>query len=187
MLSLIDQFTGLLIQEMPEPAAHHMATREPGQVTDEDRGRQERLFAELAADFAGSESGDGPAWGPGVDPVLQRLFPDAYPHDPAASREFRRFTQSTQRNAKVRAATQVMADIDHLEGQGRCSVPDDHVDSWLTTLTNLRLALAVRLDIQDADEADRLAELPEDDPRAWVFSIYEWLGWVQESLLDCLE
>ena len=53
--------------------------------------------------------------------------------------------------------------------------------------TNLRLAVAVRLGIEDAQSADVLAELPASDPRAWVFDIYEWLGWVQESLLACLE
>lgn len=35
----------------------------------------------------------------------------------------------------------------------------------------------------DAEDSERIAELPDDDPRSWVFSIYEWLGWIQESLL----
>ena len=77
-------------------------------------------------------------------------------------------------------------DVDPVGGDMRCAVPDEHIDAWLKTLTAVRLALSVRLGILTADDADRLAELPEDDPMAAVFSVYEWLGWVQESLLDCL-
>jgi len=39
------------------------------------------------------------------------------------------------------------------------------------------------MELSDAEDSERIAELPDDDPRSWVFSIYEWLGWIQESLL----
>ena len=66
---------------------------------------------------------------------------------------------------------------------GHCTVPSAHTIAWLKSLTNMRLALAVRMGIETAEDAEELAELPDDDPRSWVYSIYEWTGWVQESLL----
>lgn len=121
------------------------------------------------------------------DPVLRRLFPDAYPDDPAASYDFRRFTQARQRDAKVDSCIIVSNDLRHASADGRCCFGDEHVTDWLTTMTNLRLAIAVRLGIVDAESSDRLAELPDEDPRTWLHSVYEWLGWVQESLLVCLD
>lgn len=120
------------------------------------------------------------------DPVIKRLFPDAYRDDPAASWEFRRFTQSTQRNQKVAEAELVMADLSRLDRRHRCTVPDDHVGAWLKTLASLRLAMAVRLDITDEVSAEEAAQRPEGDPRAWLHEVYQWLGWVQESLLEAL-
>lgn len=121
-----------------------------------------------------------------VDPVLRRLFPDAYRDDSAASAEFRRFSQADQRDEKLNSAVVVIADLNQVGRDRRCVVADEHVEDWLKTLTALRLALSVRLGIASAADQDRLAELPDSDPSTSVFSIYEWLGWVQESLLDCL-
>ncbi len=121
-----------------------------------------------------------------VDPVLRRLFPDAYRDDSAASAEFRRFSQADQRDEKLNSAVVVIADLNQVGHDRRCVVADEHVEDWLKTLTALRLALSVRLGIASAADQDRLAELPDSDPSTSVFSIYEWLGWVQESLLDCL-
>ena len=46
--------------------------------------------------------------------------------------------------------------------------------------------MAVRLGISDADSADELADLPEDDPRAFMASIYDWLGFAEETLISAL-
>lgn len=121
-----------------------------------------------------------------VDPVVRRLFPDAYPDDPAASWEFRRFTQSTARSQKVADAELMVADLQRTDRRGRCRVPDDHVQAWLKTLANLRLALAVRLDITDETSADEAAQRPESDPRSYLHEVYQWLGYVQESLLEAI-
>jgi len=120
-----------------------------------------------------------------IDPVLQRLFPDAYPNDPVASAEFRRFTEIDQRNRKVEAGQVVIDDLATAH-RGEIVIDPTHVNAWLTTFTNLRLALAIRLDITDERAADELAALPDGDPRNFLFSVYEWLGWLQESLVDSL-
>ncbi len=121
---------------------------------------------------------------PVVDPVLKRLYPDAYPADPAASHDFQRFTQAAQRDDKVGCAQRMLSDLRIARADsGHCTVPSAHTIAWLKSLTNMRLALAVRMGIETAEDAEELAELPDDDPRSWVYSIYEWTGWVQESLL----
>lgn len=121
------------------------------------------------------------------DPVLQRLFPNPYPHDPEAASDYRRFTQSDLRDARVVAARQVLADLAATDDGARpVRVGDEAVDAWLKTLTALRLSLASRLGISDEDSAAELSELPDRDPRAYLYSVYEWLGFAQETLLGCL-
>ena len=56
---------------------------------------------------------------------------------------------------------------------------------WLKTFTDLRLALATRLEVEQGDEAFWSA-LPDDDPRSQAHDIYEWIGALQETLVDAL-
>ena len=58
-------------------------------------------------------------------------------------------------------------------------------ESWLRSFTDLRLALAVRLGVEEGDEA-YWHSLDDDDPRAQAHDIYEWVGYLQESLVDAL-
>ena len=121
------------------------------------------------------------------DPIMQRLFPVAYPNDAHAAYDFHRFTQPSLCDDKIVKGMTVLEDLGHASKDGRCCFQSDNVDAWLTTLTNLRLSLAVRLEINDADDAEKLANLPQNNPRAVVFSVYEWIGWVQESLIAAIE
>lgn len=129
------------------------------------------------------DSGDSFNVEAGIDPVLARLFPDPYPQDPVASHDFHRFTRGALVDDKVDAARTMLADLHVSRGEGRCAVPGPHTSAWLKSLTNVRLALSVRMDLRDVDDAEYLSELPDDDPRSWTYAIYEWVGWVQESLL----
>lgn len=176
VMSLVEQLVSLLNDEALGGVA---APVHVGQDEELDLfERLERELGEPAGDLCSATDSD---------PVLARLFPDAYPDDPEASRDFRHFTQCAQRDSKLAACIHVRDDLAGVSHDGKCVIGIDRVHSWLITLTNLRLAVAVRLGIEDAQSADVLAELPASDPRAWVFDIYEWLGWVQESLLACLE
>ncbi len=60
------------------------------------------------------------------------------------------------------------------------------MEAWLRTLTSVRLAVATRLGITDAETADELADLPEDDPRSFLVSVYDWLGFAQETMINAL-
>lgn len=122
---------------------------------------------------------------PPSDPAMARLFPNAYRDDQDASDEFRHFTQADQAGAKVAAARAVTADIEGAD-DGWVSLPPENADAWAITLTNLRLMLAASLGIVDQLDADQLADLAQDDPLAPSAAIYDWCGWLLESLIECL-
>ena len=58
-------------------------------------------------------------------------------------------------------------------------------EMWMRSFTDLRLALATRLEVEEGDEAYWHA-LPDDDPRAQAHDIYEWVGYLQETLVQAL-
>ena len=121
------------------------------------------------------------------DPVLNRLFPDAYPHDPDASSEFRRFTERDIKAKKVADARVVLDRLATTQlGAHELQVPREEIEAWLRTLTSVRLAVATRLGIRDAETANELAELPEEDPRSFMVSVYDWLGFAEETMLAAL-
>ena len=119
---------------------------------------------------------------PPEDPALARLLPDAYGgDDPAASREFRRYTDVDLRAGK-RANAEVVARTLPAAG-GRMVLDREQADAWLGCLNDLRLVLGTRLDVTEDLDEDRLAA---DDPRRSGLQVYGWLGWLQESLVACL-
>ena len=136
----------------------------------------------------------GPTAAP-EDPVLARLFPSAYGDDVEASAEFRRYTESTLRDGKARAACTI---IDGLEEAGLPAQLDEDdlmidveldpptAETWMRSLTDIRLALATRLGVEQDDEA-YWHSLPDDDPRAQAHDIYEWVGYLQETLVRALD
>lgn len=115
------------------------------------------------------------------DPALARLFPDAFIDDPEAADDFRRFTERDLRELKSRHATLVAADL----AAGGEVIPDDHAPAWLGFLNDTRLALGSRLEITE-DSHDELANLPESDPRGALFGVYDWLTFLQDSLVHQL-
>lgn len=140
-------------------------------------------FAQWAQELAGDDTAPEPV----DDPVLQRLFPDAYRDDADAAADFRRFTETEQRRTKAREARVVLAAlVASDEGHHPLRVEPDTVQAWLRTLNALRLSLSARLGIVDETSADELYQLPDTDPRSFMLAIYEFIGWIQESLLNCL-
>lgn len=118
------------------------------------------------------------------DPVLARLLPDGYRDDPDAAREFRKFTESGLRSAKVQAAQTLLATLP--PGGGKIKLSAEHAEAWLRSLNDVRLALGVRLGItEDLDELD--SDVTLDDPRfAYILFIYHWLAELQDSLVTAL-
>jgi hypothetical protein len=141
--------------------------------------------------LAGLLDFDGPVDSPD-DPVLARLLPDAYRDDDEAAGEFRRFTERSMRDQKAGNGRAV---VSSLTGAGLPAVGEDvgdavvelelgpaDVQAWLRCLTDVRLALAIRLGVEEGDE-DYWDALPDDSPQAYLRDVYDWLGFVQETLV----
>ncbi|MGB6455406.1 MAG: DUF2017 domain-containing protein [Streptosporangiaceae bacterium] len=117
------------------------------------------------------------------DPVLARLLPDAYSGDAEAAAEFRRYTEETLRSGKVASAQIVLASLPPGGGEVRLTEPE--CQQWLRALNDVRLALSVRLGITDEDD-DLTEQFAVDDPRSAYVWVYQWLAYLQDSLLDAL-
>jgi hypothetical protein len=123
------------------------------------------------------------------DPVVGRLFPDIYPEDPGDSAEFRRYTEGDLKTAKIDQAGAILAGLpDAAEGEVR--LDGEAAEAWLRALNDARLAMGVRLELRDdTDLSDELDRAMRDDPtssRVFQLSVYAYLGYLQESLLNAL-
>jgi hypothetical protein len=117
------------------------------------------------------------------DPVLARLLPDAYRDDPESSAEFRRYTEESLRSGKITSAQAVLAALPAEGGEVVLSEPE--CQQWLRALNDVRLALGVRLGITDENE-DLTEGLSADEPRAAYIWVYQWLAYLQDSLIEAL-
>jgi hypothetical protein len=132
-----------------------------------------------------------------TDPVVLRLFPDGYRDDDEAAAEFRRFTERSLREVKADSALTMLASLEAVSTADsakedvskrekvRVRLDSAQAQSWLRTLTDLRLALGTRLSVEEGDEQVWEA-LADGDPRRHIHDVYEWLGWVQETLVRAL-
>ncbi len=168
--SLASQMVELLRNERAEPAAPTADA-----------------FDAMTAEFSGATTIP-------EDPVLARLFPTAYTDDEESAADFRRFTESGLRDGKAAVAGSI---IDTLEDAGLppeltedglvIDVELTHADAeaWMRAFTDIRLALATRLGVEAGDE-HYWHSLPDDDPRAQAHDIYEWVGYLQETVVEAL-
>ena len=104
------------------------------------------------------------------------LLPDAYRGDDTAASEHRQLTELGLVDRKVANARAV---IESLEGGTLVTLDPAGVQSWLRHLTDLRLVLAARLQIEDDGD-----EGTGDDR---MLDLYDWLGYLQGTLVECLE
>jgi Domain of unknown function (DUF2017) len=109
-------------------------------------------------------------------PDLRRLFPPAHAENPEAEAEYRRLVGSQLDSGRERALTTVQETIE------RDSLAPDEAEAWLTVLNDLRLVLGTHLDVtEDLDWT-----LDRNDPRAPDLSLYAYLSWLQEQLVQAL-
>jgi Domain of unknown function (DUF2017) len=147
------------------------------------------------------------------DPVLRRLLPNAYADEKSAG-DFRRYTEHGLREKKKAHALAIYeallpqdeewtGDTPLDKGFLTVTFPSAQSLEWLGGLNDLRLALAVRLGIgtnlgeskgaekeeepSNAESLHKKYELMVDsDPMKAVYSVYSWIGWLQQSLLEAL-
>ncbi len=114
------------------------------------------------------------------DPVRARLFPSASLDDPTLDADYRELSESDLDRHKRATARRV---LDCLEAGGRTPLSDDEKEAWLVLLTDLRLALGVRLGV--TEETFETFPNPHD-PAQWPLAVLHYLGSLQESLLQAL-
>jgi hypothetical protein len=124
------------------------------------------------------------------DPAIGRLVPDGYADDPDAAREFRDLTEDdllARRRADARIVLATLQDAAAISDDphdpalletAEIRLDPGAVQAWLRTLAAIRLVLASRLGIVEADDHD------EDDPR---FGIYDWLGYRLHGLVTAVD
>jgi hypothetical protein len=121
-----------------------------------------------------------------LDPGISRLVPAAYPDDADASAEFAIATRDDlldRRAADARVVRSTLAPFlaepdvlsdDAAFDSRPVTIPVAELESWLRTLTALRLVIASRLEI------DREDDHHPGDPR---FGVYDWLGYRLDGLI----
>ncbi|NRQ51620.1 DUF2017 domain-containing protein [Aeromicrobium stalagmiti] len=173
----------------------HLLASLTGQVVELLRDRNG--VEESDADPLAAQLGMGGPSLPPEDPVLQRLLPDAYRDDVEDAGEFRRFTERGLTSTKVANAEALIGSLvdggltfgampDEDGDPVEVELDDDEVQAWLRALTDVRLSLAVRLGIEN-DEDTMLVAQSEDEAIAAMSDIFEWLGYVQETLIAALD
>jgi hypothetical protein len=120
---------------------------------------------------------------PPDDEVLLRLLPNAYA-DQVDAAEFRRYTESTLRAKKYGHSLSMRITLKS-SVDGIVEVDHDGANDWLGAMNDIRLALGVRLKVEQ-NSHEELELLAPDDPMRGVYAVYSWLGWLQESLIIAL-
>ena len=111
------------------------------------------------------------------DPVLDRLFPEAYPNDPDRQAEYRLLAQVelVDSHRAALAELESSADADHLSAE--------QADAWMRAINEVRLVIGMRLDVTEEGD-ERPTSL--DDPRMPAFAAYDYLSMLQSELIDAL-
>ncbi|MET3804192.1 hypothetical protein ABIB25_001178 [Nakamurella sp. UYEF19] len=120
---------------------------------------------------------------PPADPALARLLPDFHATDAEMAAGIRMLREPDLIALKDASAVKLLDSLPR--GGGTVHLDVDGAQAWISTLNDVRLALGVRLDIQD----DEFEPSPDADPEGMemaIFATYRWLSAVQDSLVTAL-
>ncbi|WP_182542472.1 DUF2017 domain-containing protein [Halosaccharopolyspora lacisalsi] len=158
-----------------------------GQIRDMLTARADEAPTDELAELTGIRTGPTT---PPRDRVLERLLPDFYRKDPETG-------ESDEEEADAAGAMRSLHEPELIELKsgvaatvletcpaegGKVKLTAEQADSWLSALNDVRLALGTALDLDE----ETPEELPEDDLRQEHLNIYQWLTWVQDSMVEAL-
>ncbi|MDQ3620837.1 MAG: DUF2017 domain-containing protein [Actinomycetota bacterium] len=114
--------------------------------------------------------------------IHDRLFPDAF-DDPEETQRYNALVHDELKAHKLRALDTIRNTLGDT-GRVSATLPPDEAHLWLTALTDIRLALGVRLEVSEEDMG---REPDPDDPNAPAMAVLHWLGWLQEIMVENLD
>jgi hypothetical protein len=112
-----------------------------------------------------------------ADPSVARLFPPAYPDDPAAAEEYDRLVRGELVDGKL-AALRLLEQTADAE-----TLDSEQLGAWLGALESLRLVLGTQLDVTEETYG---VPLDARHPQAPELALYGWLSWLQEEVVAAL-
>jgi Domain of unknown function (DUF2017) len=110
------------------------------------------------------------------DPALRRLFPPAY-DDAELESEYRDLTRGQLTSGREQALELLEATVDNAD------LSPEEADAWLRALNDVRLVLGTELDVTEDLDWDAL---DPDDARLPELSLYAYVSWIQEQLVEAL-
>lgn len=182
LVSLLEQTRQLLESAAPAPV--------PPAPDGPEQDGLDPIEAVEAAMIADAQAALAGLTGPGDDPALHRLLPDAHRDDPFAAAQFRQGAQESVRAGKVARIDAALAALETADERGRITLAPEAAQAFLVALTDVRLVLGQRLgltvdgDVEAVEE--ELANAPDDDPRIPLVLAYDFTTWLQESLAGAL-
>lgn len=157
-----------------------------GQVRDMLTARAEEAPHDELSEITGIRTGPS---SPPQDRVMERLLPDFYRRDPdtgesdeeesGAAGALRSLHEPELIEAKTAVTGTVLRTCPREGGAVRLTT--EQADGWLSALNDVRLALGTALDV-DED----VPEEPEDELVREHLGVYQWLTWVQDSLVEAM-
>ena len=108
-------------------------------------------------------------------PYVTRLFPPTYPFDDAAQRDIEKADTDSLADAHRRLLEGLAASVT------KPVLTHEDLANWVGAINDIRLLIGTALDVYE--EMDRPGE---DDPRFQDFVIFDYLTWLQGSLLAFL-
>lgn len=111
------------------------------------------------------------------DPALDRLYPVAYPEDEDRETEYRLLVRDELRSSHEAALTALeqSADAERLD--------EEQLHAWMRAINEVRLVMGTRLDVTEEGH-ERPTEF--DDPRSTAFAVYDYLTWLQGTIVEAL-
>jgi hypothetical protein len=119
----------------------------------------------------------------GEDAVTKRLYPDASVDDNQVRDAYRDLAHDSLADHKRGTAETALRTLGD-KGPWHGSLSEEERDAWMVLLTDLRLVLGTRLDV---DEEKMSMEPDPTDPEQWPLALMHYLGWLQESLVKASE
>jgi len=112
-----------------------------------------------------------------ADPAVARLNPSACPDDEQVDQEYRELMGNQLNEGRLEALATLEDSVDEAR------LDEEQAMAWMRAINDLRLLLGTRLDVSE-DPADR--RVPDDDPRASAFALYDYLSLLTQELVEAL-